>query len=128
MTRVLTLVLLALTLSGCALPSQGRAYPRATAQQSAADPVLEVRNDHLLPIRVFTFWSGSRYFLGEVPPDRTTRFRIPRELVTAGQLQFLVDPIGSADEYTTDPVEVGDIRHIRWHVRTYLRGSRLTVM
>ena len=128
MTRALTLVLLALTFSGCALAPQGRTYPMKSSQHPAADPVLEVRNDHLLAIRVFTFWSGSRYFLGEVPPDGTTTFRIPRELVTASQLQLLVDPIGSANEYTTDPIDVRDARHISWQVRTYLRGSRLTIM
>lgn len=128
MTRPLTLALAALTLAGCAVIPGDRTHAQRAAPAPTADPILEVRNDHLLSIRVFTFWSGSRYFLGEVQPEQTASFRIPRELVGAGQLQLLVDPIGSANEYTTDPIELGDRRLVRWHVRTYLRGSRLRIM
>lgn len=127
MNRTPPLAFLALTFSACALaPATER--PLSSTQEPATDPVVEVRNDHLLSVRIFTFWSGTRYFLGEVPPGTVASFRVPRELVRGDQIRLLADPIGSADEYMTDPVELGGGRHIEWQVRTYLRGSRLRIM
>ena len=105
----------------------GISAPRVDAGP-AFDPLVEVRNDHWLTVQVYVLWSGTRYFLGEVEPDRRGVFRIPRSLVEGGAVRFLADPLGSAFETTTAPVELGDGRRFEWRIRKNLESSRVLVM
>jgi hypothetical protein len=128
MIRTATLLLTGLTLSACAASRGSGSHRSPYGPDRVTDPIVEVRNDHLLSIQIFTFWSGSRYFLGEVSPGTVRTFRIPRDVVQGNRIQLMADPLGSANEYVTDPIELGGVHRIQWHVRTYLRGSRLRIM
>lgn len=118
----------ALAVCACASGPAGGSPGSDLDPGPAFDPLVEVRNDHWLPVQVYVLWSGTRYFLGEVAPDRRDVFRIPRSLIEAGGVRFMADPLGSAFETTTEPVELGTGRRFEWRIRKNLESSRVVVM
>ena len=114
----------ALVLIGCA-PLQP-AHRASVAPP--VDPVVEVDNDHWHPVQVHVIWSGSRYFLGDVAPGRTARFRVPRALVAGGTIQLLADAMGSSASVLAEPVRLDGGRTVTWRLRKNLESSRILVL
>jgi hypothetical protein len=95
----------------------------------AVAPLLEVRNDHWLSVRIFASRDGRRHYLGEVPPATTAYFKVSRTFFSPeGTLRLLADPRGAAMEFETQPFAMGHGRRIEWRLKKNLYGSRPRVM
>jgi hypothetical protein len=123
-----------LLLLGCAHGAADRPSPFAPARDGvrsamSADVRVEVRNEHLLPMRVWAEWPGLRRFLGDVAPGSATIFLVPRDLVERlGPLRLHADPTGSVDEALSDPIDVAWGTRVEWRLRRVLANSRVRVM
>lgn len=130
----LLLATLALALGACSAPRYddvGAApYPEAyaahaaSAQAPAFQPVLEVRNEHWAPMRLFLVRPGYRFFLGDVEPGTRQNFPIPRELLLAGPLHLHASAAGAAVDHLTEvPLDQGHRLELR--LRKNLLSSRI---
>ena len=133
---------LALALGACSTPRSGDAtavpYPATHGPNAAAasaigahpgaypafQPVLEVRNEHWAPMRLFLVRPGYRFFLGDVQPGSRQSFPIPRDLLLAGPLQLHASASGVAvDHFTEVPLDQGHRLELR--LRKNLYSSRI---
>ncbi len=96
---------------------------------------VEVRNQHYLDVVVLGLLDGSATRLGTETGLMDGAFDVPAHVVVVGHVRLLVDPVGSAEAYLTDPIPVfpGDVVELRvassigmssWSVR---RGTGDTV-
>ncbi|MGH7475493.1 MAG: hypothetical protein ACRELD_04335 [Longimicrobiales bacterium] len=110
---------------GCAPSFEGHFRDSAARGPDAHPLMLNVRNDHWLPVRLFLVSVGGRQFLGEIAPGARAEYQISSVGAGgAGSLQLIADPLGSADEVMTEPVELGGARWIEWRLKRDLRTSR----
>ncbi len=102
--------------------------PGATFQLSTPNAAewIEVQNDHWRPIRLFLVSSHGRYFLGDIAAATVQRYRIPSEFAAGEEVvRFVADPVGSADEFSTDPVRLAGVNRLHWQLKKVLYNSRL---
>ena len=125
--RRLLFLACALALGGCALPYQQDLAPAGNRTLPALPPVLDVRNDHWSPMRVFLVRPGFRYFLGEVEPGDRGTFPIPRDLLLDGQVRVLAEARGGAVDHVTEPLSFGGGHHLELRLAKNLYSSRIRV-
>lgn len=115
-----TLLALAVLIAGCA--TSGGPLP---TERDGTDLLVEVRNDHWLPMRVWALWDdNTRIYLGQVYPEGHYLYRIPSStLEFRGDCRLLAEAMGNADEVTTDPID-WTAHRVRWHLEKQLLSSR----
>ncbi len=110
----------------------GSAAAAATASggesRSGRAPIVRVENRNWADVVVYAVRSGRKQRLGMVTSMSMSRFRIPEAMVVGtGDLQLLVDPIGSSNGYLSAPVQVGPGQDIAFNVQNYLPMSTISV-
>ena len=92
------------------------------------EPVeLTVNNSNYLDVDVFAVRGTSRGRVGSVTGLSTATFHVPVAYTPDGNLQLLVDPIGSSSTYMTDKIAVGPGVHVELTVTAVLRMSSYAV-
>lgn len=122
----LALVVLA---AGCAPVVNGAPSPFDDAasrrETTAMDVMVEVRNQHWLPMRVWVEWPTMARFLGDVAPGGSAAFSVPGYLVQRmGGMRLHAETRGSIDEVLTEPIDMGGGRRVEWTLRKVLGNSR----
>ena len=100
--------------------------------KSAAVPppepvVVIVNNSNYLDVDVFAVRGTARARIGSVTGLSTSTFRVPAEYAPDGNLQLLVDPIGSNATYLTEKIAVSPGQHVELTVTSVLRMSSFSV-
>lgn len=103
-------------LGACAgsAPREG-AEPEAAAPDNAYATVV-IENDATRIVTVYAVRSGTRMRLGTVAGISSKEFPIRRNMLdTSGELQLMVDPLGSQERYYSDAivVDAGDVIELR---------------
>ena len=113
-TRTTLLALVAaLLLGGCA---------SIAGEPEPAYATLVVENDNTSTVNVYALRSGSRFRLGTVTGLGTEEFPLRRHMLgTAGDLQLLIDPIGSRRNYPSQRIVVSEGDVIELRVSSFLR-------
>ncbi len=104
----------------------------ATNHASGAAPppermIVTVKNSNWMDVNVFAVRGTTRSRVGSVTGLSTATFRVPREYAPDGNLQLLVDPIGSDATYLTDKIAVNPGQRIELTVTSVLRMSSFSV-
>jgi len=104
----------------------------ATNQASTAAPtrermVVTVKNTNWMDVDVFAVRGTARARIGSVTGLSTSTFRVPAEYAPDGNLQLLVDPIGSNATYLTEKIAVSPGQHVELTVTSVLRMSSFSV-
>lgn len=117
----LALVLIAQSV-GCRRPKGEVEQPVA---EFLADVPLEVENRNFLDVTVYILQQGNRRRLGTVTGSSTGTVMIPKELLRsyAGELRFVVDPIGSRNTVVSDAVSIRPGEHIHLTLDTIGRSG-----
>ncbi len=100
------------------------------ASAAAAPPermVVTVNNSNYLDVDVFAVRGTSRSRLGSVTGLSSVTFQVPAHYAPDGNLQLLVDPIGTNATYLTDKIAVGPGQHVELTVTSILRMSSYSV-
>lgn len=111
--RVLVLAA-TLVLSACASTGEADREPYA---------ILVVENDSTLTVNIYEVRGGGRgQRLGQVAALRTTRIPLRRHMVsTSGQFRVLIDPVGSAQSYSSDTIVINEGDEVRLRVSAFIR-------
>jgi hypothetical protein len=100
--RTLLTALVAASLLGCRgtapSPTEGRRPPR-----EEAIPVV-VRNMNWATVEVYAVAYGQSFWLGMVETGRTESLELPARFLTSLDLYLSVQPIGSREGWTSDPL------------------------
>jgi hypothetical protein len=104
----------------------------ATHHPSAAAPPPEpvevtVNNSNYLDVDVFAVRGTSRARIGSVTGLSSATLLVPVHLAADGNVQLLVDPIGSNATYLTDRIAVSPGQQIELTVAPVLRMSSYSV-
>ncbi|HEX5075795.1 MAG TPA: hypothetical protein VFW03_21465 [Gemmatimonadaceae bacterium] len=115
-------------LAGLMIDAAGCASHHRSAPVPPPEPVeVTVNNSNYLDVDVFAVRGTSRARLGSVTGLSTATFLVPVHLAADGNLQLLVDPIGSNATYLTDKIAVGPGQHVELTVTAILRMSSYSV-
>jgi hypothetical protein len=94
----------------------------------AAEPTVRVQNQNWSDVVVYAVRGGRRHRLGMVTSMSSARFRLPRGLAMgSGDLQLVVDPIGSSRGFTSQPIHVGNGQDIALSVQNHLPMSTVSL-
>lgn len=97
--------------------------------RTSIDLKIRIQNDHYEPVRVFAVWEEMDFYFGEITPGSTQQFQLPGYLLESqGGPRFLADPVGSAQELLTAPVECVGARMVEWRIRRNFHASRPRVL
>ena len=88
---------------------------------------LSVKNDNWLDVAVYVIQGGSRFRIGNAAGNSTASLRIPTNLVVAGAVQLMADPVGFDDTYVTDVMLVGSDQRVQLMVAPRMRMSTYAV-
>jgi hypothetical protein len=114
--------------SADAAGGSGAGTVAARESGSSRAPVIRVDNRNWADVVVYAVRSGRKQRLGMVTSMSMARFRLPDSMVTGtGELQLLVDPIGSSNRYLSAPVLVGPGQDVAFNVQNYLPMSSISV-
>lgn len=112
-SRAVIALLAALSLGGCASAGGGPESPYA---------IVVVENDNTATVNIYAIRNGSRFRLGTVAGLATQEFELRRHMMgSAGDLQLLIDPIGSPRNYPTQSIIVDEGDVIELRVSSFLR-------
>ena len=100
----------------------------AMSARAAADVFVIVTNQNWLDVDVFAVRGASRMRIGQVGGNGSARLRIPSNAIVGGQVQLLVDPIGSNDRYLTEVISVEPDQRVQLTVASAMRMSSYAVM
>jgi hypothetical protein len=90
---------------------------------------LVVENNKWLDVNVYALRSGTRVRLGTVTSLQTERFRLPSWVMTgSSDLRLVIDPVGSGQSHTTQPILVSPGARIIFKVADYLPLSAYSVL
>lgn len=115
MSRTLTLLVLALTLTGCA--TGGGSAP--STSDGSYPVTVRVENNRWFDMRVFVEGgTGVQQPLGIVAGQSRAAFVLPRHLVDSGaELRLVADPSGSTQRSISDPLDLAGTRNVEWILR-----------
>ena len=113
----------AVLLGACSTTPRGR-----LATSPEGDYSLSVTNHNWLDVTVFVVRGSTRFRIGDVTGNSTSRLKIPSRLVVAGQVQLLVDPIASDDYYLTDAIPVSSDEGVQLTVAPSMRMSSYAIL
>ena len=104
----------------------------ATKHPSGAAPppdrvTVTVKNSNWLDVVVFAVRGTTRSRVGSVTGLSSATFHVPAHYAPDGNLQLLVDPIGSDATYLTDRIAVNPGQHVELTVTSILRMSSFSV-
>jgi len=102
-------------------------HHRSAAAAPPEPMVVIVNNSNYLDVDVFAVRGTSRARVGSVTGMSSATFRVPTHFTPDGNLQLLVDPIGSNATYLTDKIAVSPGQHIELTVTAILRMSSYAV-
>lgn len=118
---VAAIVGLTIDAAACATKhASGAAMPREQM-------IVTVNNSNYMDVDVYVVRGRSRSRVGSVTGLSTTTFNVPAEIAPDGNLQLLIDPIGSNSTYTTEMISVNPGQHVELTVAPVLRMSRFSV-
>ncbi len=124
-SRQILAVLAVPLLAAFASPARG---PGAHAGTTDRHTTVQVRNDNWNTVDIYVMRSGVKWRLGMVVTGRTEQFKLPVDFERgAGDVRLLVDPIGSAEVYATDPLLFNRGDTIRLDVQNHLPLTSLAV-
>ena len=89
--------------------------------------IVTVNNSNYMDVDVFAVRGRTRTRVGSVMGLTTATFNVPAEIAPDGNLQLLIDPIGSNSTYTTETITVNPGQHVELTVAPVLRMSRFSV-
>jgi hypothetical protein len=89
--------------------------------------IVTVNNSNYMDLDVFAVRGRARARVGSVTGLSTATFRVPAEYAPDGNLQLLIDPIGSNTTYTTETISVNPGQHVELTVAPVLRMSSFSV-
>jgi hypothetical protein len=89
--------------------------------------VVTVINSNYMDVDVYAVRGRSRSRVGSVTGLSTATFNVPAEIAPDGNLQLLIDPVGSSSTYTTETISVNPGQHVELTVAPVLRMSRFSV-
>jgi hypothetical protein len=89
---------------------------------------IQVENRYKLDVNVYAVRGGNVVRLGIVTAKSQAQYALSESVLAAStSLRFLVDPVGSAAAYLSDPVLVSPGDHIELRVGTVLEQSSISV-
>lgn len=103
----------------------------ASPSHSAYDDTVqvEVTNHNWMDMNVYALRGGTRIRLGTVTTGTTQRFKLPSVLnVHVGDLRLMADPIGSGQQFHSDPILVEPGTRLRWSLENQLALSSFMVV
>jgi hypothetical protein len=89
--------------------------------------LITVRNDNWLDVNVYRVRSGAQFRLGTVSALSVGTFMVPEALVGGDALRLRIDPIGSNNVYTTDPIIVAPDQRVQLNVAERLSMSTFSI-
>jgi hypothetical protein len=123
--KLIPLVALVATSASCAPTHAG---PAAGPQSHENQAVVQVSNHNWADVVVYAVVSGARYRLGMLTTNQSGEFRLPPGVVSgSGEVRLLVDPIGSRDVYTTQPIHVRPGQWVDFKIENHLAISNWAV-
>jgi len=115
-------------LAGLMIDAAACAPHHGSPAAAPPEPVeLTVNNSNYLDVDVFAVRGTSRSRIGSVTGLSTATFLVPAQNAADGNLQLLVDPIGSSATYLTDKIAVSAGQHVELTVTAVLRMSSYSV-
>ena len=115
-------------LAGLVIDTAACAPHHASAAAAPPEPVeVTVNNSNYLDVDVFAVRGSSRSRIGSVTGLSSATFLLPVHHAADGNLQLLVDPIGSNATYLTDKIAVNPGQHVELTVTAVLRMSSYAV-
>jgi len=115
-------------LAALMIDAAGCATHHPSAAAAPPEPVeVTVNNSNYLDVDVFAVRGTSRGRVGSVTGLSTATFHVPVQYTPDGNLQLLVDPIGSSSTYMTDKISVSPGVHVELTVTAVLRMSSYAV-
>ena len=115
-------------LAGLAIDAAACSRHHPSAAAPPPEPVVViVTNSNYLDVDVFAVRGTSRSRVGSVTGLSSATFSLPAHYAPDGNLQLLVDPIGSNATYLTDKIAMGPGQHIELTVAAILRMSSYSV-
>ncbi len=107
--------------------SMGNDYSMQPAP-GLASTVVHVENNNWADMDVFVVRQGLRARIGTVTSMSAADLRVPETLLgPEGDLQLMVDPIGSSRSFMTQPMMVSQGQRVRFRVENNLALSSYTV-
>jgi len=90
-----------------ALPAAASAQSTTPTQSTTPDMYVVATNNGYLDAHVYAVQGGQVQSLGMVTGLSSAKLKLPRTMVEwGGDVQLLVDPIGSAEGYLSSPIPV----------------------
>jgi len=115
-------------LAGLVIDTAACAPHHGSAAAPPPEPVeVTVNNSNYLDVDVFAVRGTSRSRIGSVTGLSSATFLLPAHHAADGNLQLLVDPIGSNATYLTDKIAVNPGQHVELTVTAVLRMSSYAV-
>lgn len=115
-------------LAGLVIDTAACAPHHGSAAPPPPEPVeVTVNNSNYLDVDVFAVRGTSRSRIGSVTGLSSATFLLPVHYAADGNLQLLVDPIGSNATYLTDKIAVNPGQHVELTVTAVLRMSSYAV-
>lgn len=93
-------LLFLLSLTGCG----GHKAPDQVAPASAVPVLVEVKNQHALPVSIEVRGNGTSYHLGTVHPGMTGSFKVPVNVTNSGSVELIVLPSTNARPFNSGPL------------------------
>lgn len=121
-SRIIGVLALSLAAAACSSSSDAPSEP----QPEGASVVVE--NYNWMDVTVYAIRNGARQRLGTVGTSETRRFQLPSTVISGGgQVQLLVDSIGSAHERLMPPITVTRGDRVSLEIMNQLALSSISV-
>jgi hypothetical protein len=114
-------------LVGLTIDAAACATHHASAAPAPEPVVVVVNNSNYLDVDVFAVRGTQRSRVGSVTGLSSATFSVPAHYALNGNLQLLVDPIGSSATYLTDRITVSPGQQLELTVAAILRMSSYSV-
>lgn len=89
---------------------------------------VRVENRNWSDVTVYAILGGQRQRLGTVNSMGSASFRVPSHFLAAGRdLQLLVDPVGSSEEYMSPAMQVYSGQEVSLSVQNHLSVSSVAI-
>jgi hypothetical protein len=106
----------------------GSMVDEGTAEPGQENSVLRVSNNNWADATIYVVNGSTRMRLGSVATFESRRFRLPAGVNSRGEVQLLVDLLGSRKSYTTPVIQVTPGDMIQFEVQNHLPLSSYMVV
>lgn len=111
-----------LGLAGCGGPKA----PDGVAPE-VVPALIEVKNQHALPVSIDITGNGTRYHLGTVHPGMRGSFKVPVNVTSSGSVELVVTPSTNARPFTSGPLLLGSAAVVDLIVTARLFNSTASI-